>query len=142
MSSADITYAFRNDGPFITDVSMRDQGLQFTCHFDPPVPAPPWPATDGKTITGHASCGQITVDVSGRITSHRSSSSTGATIEVVVVETTLTTHGQVESTTNDIQWWAPSLRLPVHSESKTDGRFGAFGFSSNVTTDLKSARPA
>ncbi len=137
----DLSYLFRTDGPFITDAVTRAQGLEIRCHFDAPVPAPPWPATVGKTITGHAVCGQITVDVTGSITELRKATVDGKSIDVVVIKTTLTTKGQVESTSNDVQWWAPSLRIPVHSESNTTGRFGAFTFRSNVISDLKSATP-
>jgi len=139
--TSDTTIAFRSDGPFITDSVQRASGQTVTCHFDKPVPAPPFPATDGKPISGHANCGQITVDVSGSITGHRTTQLDGQTIEVVVATVTLTTHGQVESTATQTEWWSPALRLTVHSESKVDGRFGAFPFSSNVTSDLKSGQP-
>jgi hypothetical protein len=138
---SDITYAFRTSGPFITATVVRAQGLQYECHFDPGIPAPPWPATDGKPISGHANCGPITVDVSGSITGHRTATVDGKPIDVIVITTTITTHGQIESTSNDVQWWAPSLSLPVHSESKMHGSFGAFAFQSDVTSDLKSTHP-
>ena len=138
---SDTTVAFRADGPFITDTVTRQQQFEVRCHFDPPIAAPPWPATEGKPISGKADCGQIKVEVNGSITGHRTTKLDGADIEVVVATVTIKTTGQVESTTTETQWWAPSLRLTVHTESKSKGSFGAFPFESNVTSDLKSGKP-
>jgi hypothetical protein len=137
----DTTIAFRADGPFITDIVTRAQGLEYRCHFDAPVPAPPWPATDGKPISGHANCGAISVDVSGSITGHQTATVGGKSLDVVVAKATITTHGQVESTSEQEQWWAPSIRIPTHTHTVTNGRFGAFSFKSDVTTDLVSTTP-
>ncbi len=139
--SNDMTYAFRNDGPFVTDTENHQGGLDVKCHFDPPIPAPPWPATDGKPIKGHAVCGQITVDVDGKITGHRSATVDGKAIDVVVSTFTVTTHGQVESTTTTEDWWAASLRIPVHDHATSRGTFGAFAFQADTTRDLKSGTP-
>ncbi|MBA3653290.1 MAG: hypothetical protein H0W70_03760 [Actinobacteria bacterium] len=139
---SDTTVAYRSDGPFITDTVVRQQQLEIKCHFDPAVPAPPWPATDGKPIAGKANCGSTSVDVKGTITGHRTTKLDGADIDVVVATVTITTHGQVESTNTETQWWSPALRLTVHTESHTKGTFsGTFPFESNVTTDLKSGKP-
>jgi len=139
--TGDLTFAFRADGPFVTDTETRQGGLDIKCHFDPPIALPPWPATDGKTLKGHANCGQLTVDVAGSITGHKSVTLEGKSIDVVVIQQTITTHGQVESTSNGEQWWAPSLRIPVHDHSTMSGTFGAFKFQSDTTRDLKSATP-
>ena len=137
----DTTLAFRTDGPFITQIVQRQQQVVITCNFNPPIPAPPWPATDGKPIAGKADCGAVKVEINGSITGHRTTKLDGKDIDVVVATVTVTTHGQVESTGTQTQWWAPSLRLTVHEESHTKGNFGAFPFESSVTADLKSAKP-
>jgi hypothetical protein len=138
----DTTIAFRANGPFITDVVQRQQQFEVKCHFaDPGVPAPPWPADPGKPISGKANCGQIQVEVSGSITGKRTTQLDGQTIEVVVATVTIKTTGQIESTSTETQWWSPALRLTVHSESQTKGRFGAFPFESNIKSDLKSGKP-
>jgi hypothetical protein len=137
----DTTIAFRSDGPFITDTVVRQGGQEIKCHFEPGIPAPPWPATDGKPIKGHANCGTITVDVNGSITGHKTTMLDGKSIEVVVGKVTIKTTGAVESTSEQEQWWAPSIRLPVHTHEVTNGKLGAFAFSSDVTSDLKSGTP-
>jgi hypothetical protein len=141
-AAADTTINFSANGPFITQTIQRAAGQAITCTFDPPgVPAPPWPATDGKKITGHANCGALTADVAGSITGHKNVTLDGKSIEVVVGTVTITTHGQVESTSTQEQWWAPSLRVPTHTHSVTKGTYSGFAFNSDVTTDLKSGVP-
>ena len=49
--------------------------------------------------------------MSGRITGSRQVTLDGRSIEVFVAETTITTHGQLESTGRQVNWFAPSLRL-------------------------------
>jgi hypothetical protein len=137
----DTTMAFRADGPFLTQTVQRAAGMTITCAFNPPVPAPPWPATTGKPITGHANCGQLTADVNGSITGKKNVTLDGKSIEVVVASVTITTHGQIESTSTQEQWWAPSLRIPTHTHTVTRGTYGAFAFNSDITTDLKSGTP-
>ena len=139
---SDTTVAYRADGPFITDTVTRQQQFEIKCHFEPPIPAPPWPATDGKPITGKADCGQIKVEVNGSITGHRTTKLDGVDIEVVVATVTIKTTGDIQSTSTETQWWAPSLRLVTHIESHTKGTLGgAFPFESNTTSDLKSSKP-
>ena len=145
-ASNDTTLAFRSDGMFIVQTVLRQgsggQQLTFTCNFDPGIPAPPWPPAVGKTYGGHGDCGSFTTDVSGRITGSRQVALDGKSIEVFVAETTITTHGQLESTGRQVNWFAPSLRLSVHDESHQKGSYGPFGFSSDGTSDLISAKPA
>ena len=137
----DTIVAFRSDGPFIVEAIQRQQQLVFDCKFDPPIPAPPWPPTTGKPINGHADCGGITAEVTGSITGKKNVTLDGKSIEVIVAQVKIVTHGQVESTSDEERWWAPSIRLNVHTHSKTNGRFGAFAFSGDVTRDLKSGNP-
>jgi hypothetical protein len=137
----DTTMAFRSDGPFITDVVQRQQQLEFRCHFDPAIPAPPWPPDTGKAIKAHANCNGITVDINGTITGKKTVTLDGKPVEVIMGKVTVTTHGQVESTSNREQWWAPSLRLDVHVHDVTTGTAFGFKVNSDVTSDLKSGVP-
>ena len=139
--ASDITYVFRSDGPFIANVVTRASGFEFDCPFDPLLPAPPWPESVGLTISGHSECGSITVDVQGRITGQRTVTLDGESVDVIVVETTTTTYGQINSTATDVQWWAPALALTVHTERHQEGKFAGLAFSSDITSDLVSRYP-
>jgi len=133
----DETMAFRSAGPFLTDVTLRAGAQTITCHFDGDgVPAPPWPADTGKKISGHANCGQVTVDVDGSVVGRRTATVAGQPIDVVDTHFTVTTHGQVESTSTTDASWAPSIRMIVHDHTATNGRFGAIAFQSDTTRDL------
>jgi hypothetical protein len=143
---SDTTFSFQTSGMFITTVVTRmtvgTQTVAFTCTFNPPVPAPPWPPSVGATISGSGSCGSFTAQVTGRIDGTKTVTLDGAPVMVYVVDTTIVTHGQVESTQTQTDWFAPSLRLSVHNESRAKGTYGPFSFSSTLISDLESGRPS
>ena len=113
-----------------------------TCHFDGDgVPAPPWPADNGKKISGHANCGAVTVDIDGSVTGRHTASVAGQPIDVVDTHFTITTHGQVESTSTTDASWAPSIRMIVHDHTVTNGRYGAIAFQADTTRDLLRTTP-
>ncbi len=106
------------------------------------MPAPPWPPV-GVTFTGHGDRGNFTVDVSGRITGSRSVTlADGTAVAAVVIDSSITTHGQVESSVTETDWFAPSLRLSVHTETRGGGTYGFVSYRTDMTADLESARPA
>jgi hypothetical protein len=59
-----------------------------------------------------------------------------------VVETTITTHGSLESQTTQVNWFSPDLRMTTHDESHTTGSYQGFSFTSDQTDDLVSGKPA
>lgn len=138
---ADSTMQFRADGMFILETIVRMGQTEITCTFDPPLAAPPWPATVGATSSGHGECGSFTTDVTSEITEARTVTLDGRTYDAVVVKSIITTSGQFESTTNQIDWFVPELRVSAHTEQDAKGRFGAFTFESTGTSDLLSAIP-
>ena len=145
-SSTDTTFLFKPDGIFLKATSTQSgsgfQSVSFTCTFNPPMPAPPWPPTVGATFAGKANCGDFTTEVKGKVDGTRQATVDGAPVDVFVISVTVVTHGQLESSGTEVQWLAPSTRLVVHDESHQKGSYGPFGFSSDVTSDLVSAKPA
>ena len=143
---SDTTFAFRADGMFILSTVIRatyaGQTAEYTCTFTAPLPAPPWPPAVGKTFSGHADCGNFTADVAGRINGTRQAVVDGSPVDVYVVDSTVDTHGQVESHGTQTDWFAPSLRLTVHSETHQSCTYGVVSFSGDLTADLVSARPS
>jgi hypothetical protein len=142
----DSTFRFATDGVALIRQVIRITNAgtttTFTCTFDPGVPAPPWPPTVGAVFTGHGECGSFTADVSGRIDDRKQVTLDGAPVDVFVISSKLVTHGQVESTATQVDWYAPSLRLPVHSESSASGTYGFVSFQSTGTSDLESGHPS
>jgi hypothetical protein len=145
-SSTDSTFLFKPEGIFLKSTAMQSgsgfQSVTFTCTFNPPVPAPPWPPTVGATFAGKADCGNFTTEVKGKIDGTRKATVDGAPVDVFVATIAIVTHGQLESSGTEVQWFAPSTRLIVHTEGHTKGSYGPFGFGSDVTSDLVSAKPA
>jgi hypothetical protein len=143
---SDTFLAFRPDGVFLTKQILRlaaaGQNFEFTCTFNPPVASPPWPPAVGATFSGKGECGRFTADVSGRISGTRAVQLDGATIETFVIETTVTTSGQLTSTSRLVDWYSKAHRLQVHTESHQEGTYGPFRFTSDLTADLISGRPS
>src|SRR5256885_1259224 len=82
-----------------------------------------WPPAVGRTFADHGDCGSFTTDVSSRIESTRTVTVDGQAVDTFVVQSSITTHGQVESTGSQRDWFSPSLRLSVHEESHQQGTF-------------------
>jgi len=157
-SSSDSTIAFVGGGMFLTQIVEHfyaggpgatagpsgGQRVDYTCVFDAPgLPAPPWPPVVGKKFSGHANCGSFTTDVNASIDMTKSVTLDGAGVTTYVVDASIVTHGQIESKGTEVDWFAPSLRLSVHTESHQSGTFGGFlSFKTDLVSDLVSGRPA
>jgi hypothetical protein len=142
---SDTTLQFRPDGMWITSqiqrVTVAGQTSQFSCGFPTPMPAPPWPPTVGANFTGHGDCGTFTVDVTGRITSTRTVTLDGISVPVFIIESSLTTHGQVQSSATETDWFSPALRLAVHTETHGSGTYGIVSYRTDTVADLESTKP-
>lgn len=138
----DSTVRFGADGMFILDTLLRMGEAEIRCTFDPPLAAPPWPPTVGATSSGHGDCGTaFSTDVTTEITEARTVDLDGRTYDAVVVRSVITTSGQFESKTDQVDWFVPELRMSVHTEQDASGRFGTFTFESHGVSDLLSATP-
>ena len=139
---SDSTMRFGADGMFILDTLVRMGETEIRCTFEPPLAAPPWPPTVGATSSGHGDCGSMfSTDVASEITEARTVDLDGRTYDAVVVRSVITTTGQFESKTDQVDWFVPELRMSVHTEQEMTGRFGTFTFESSGTSDLLSATP-
>lgn len=142
----DTAWRFGADGVYLTRETLRfgqaGATTTFTCDFGSGIASPPWPVRVGATYGGHGDCGNFTVEVSGHIDSQRQVTIDGSTFDVYVMTTKAVTHGQVESTLTEVDWYSPALRLPVHQEQSASGTYGFVSFESQMTSDLESARPA
>lgn len=138
---SDATMRFGPDGIFMLETVVRAGGTEVRCTFDPPLATPAWPPTVGATSSGHGECGAFTTDVTSEITETRTVTLDGRSYDAVVVRSTITTSGQFESTSSQVDWFVPELRLSTHSETTSKGSFGAFTFESAGTSDLLSATP-
>jgi len=118
------------------------QTFSISCSFDPPVEIANWPVQVGYSFSGNGSCGQSTATVRGKVSGTQHTTLDGTTVTAYVIEATVTTQGQIVSTSNETEWVDPVLRLIVHESNDMHGTFGAFTFSSNITRDLVSGNPS
>jgi hypothetical protein len=137
----DVRMRFGDEGMFILEMVLRMGGNEVRCTFDAPVPSPAWPPAEGKTSKGHGSCGSFEIDVDDVITGTHPVTLDGASYTAFVVESTIKTTGSVTSTSHQTDWFVPELRMATHSETDTQGSFGAVSFTSRSTSDLLSATP-
>src|SRR5579884_1568378 len=143
---SDTTLLFRPDGMFIVTTVDRSttggQTVSFTCTFNPPLPSPPWPAKVGSTFAGNGNCGSFTAQVNGRVDGTSQVTLDGASVLTYVIDSTIVTHGSLESTINEQDWFDPAIRFSTHVQTQTKGSYGPFQFSGQSTADLESARPS
>ena len=139
---SDVTVVFEPDGIFLWKTTLRQGGQEITCTFDPRPATPPWPAVVGAKSSGSGDCGTFTIDIKLSITGTKQVTIDGASYDAVVVNTTITTTGQLTSTSTQVEWFVPALRLSTHTGTNSKGKFGTFEFSSKGTSDLVSAKPA
>lgn len=136
--SVDTPVRFGDNGAFLLGTNSRGT----TCPWDPPMPLLPWPVEVGQTFLTKTSCSGADLDVQGKIDSQRSVELDGRAIDVYVVTKAITTHGNLESTGTEVDWFAPSLGLNVHVESHSTGLAKNTTVQSDETDDLVSARPS
>ncbi|GAC1588540.1 MAG: hypothetical protein NVS3B21_04420 [Acidimicrobiales bacterium] len=144
---SDTVVAFRNGGVFLVRLVIRANAggreTTFTCTFDKPLATPPWPPKVGDTYTGHADCGQFTIDVSGRVTAKKEVVLQQVTHHTFELMSALTFHGQLEGSGSQTDWLEPTSSLVLHNESTQNGTYGGVvKFSTHAISDLLSTTPS
>jgi hypothetical protein len=138
---SDTTIRFTAQGPFLLSTTESSPQGNITCTFDPAIPAPAWPAAVGDKFSSTGDCGKFTISVSGAITGQKQVTVGGVAYQVWVIDSTLSLHGEVTGSGSQEDWYSPALRLPVHEYDQLKGSYGAFTFSSTLTSDLVSGTP-
>jgi hypothetical protein len=126
----------------MTEVASGGGPAGFRCTFDPPLVLVAWPPTVGHTASGSTSCQNVDVTYETRITGRTPVTIDGATYEAFVMESTITTTGDFESTTRQVDHFVAELRMSTHTENDIQGTYQAFQFSGHTVADLVSAVPA
>lgn len=144
------TMLFNGSGVFLQTFAQTSLGASLTCRFVSPVPWPPWPLAVGGRFGGHATCSG---DASGTLdvtTGHVDGAQTvplgSGTVATFVVHTVLVAAGSGFSiTVDELDWYAPSLRLNVLTTAKTRGTatlgLDTYHLSSDEGFTLASATP-
>jgi len=132
---------FDRAGILLVETSGGGGPTGFRCTFDPPLTLVAWPPTVGHTASGEADCENVHITYEVRITGQVPVTIDGATYEAFVMESTVTTTGDLESTSEQLDHFVAELRQSVHTESTSEGTFRGVQFSATSTSDLVSATP-
>jgi len=140
------TFVFRDGGVFlrrfVIKTGLAGAGFDFTCDFSPEVPAPPWPAKVGATVSASGNCGTFNAKVDGKISGVEDTQLDGHAVKVWVVELTLALSGQVTGTVHQVDRFAPTLSLSVKENRDMDIRYGFSRYQSSIASVLESGRPS
>jgi hypothetical protein len=109
-----------------------------------PVLLVPEPATPGRawSWTATSTDGKTRVAVSARITRRETMTIGGAATPTSLVTSTLKLTGDVTYTAQLQTWYDPAHRLSVKDHTRGNGTFGGVAFTTDVTSVLRSTRPA
>lgn len=141
---ANTTTQFLPTGPVILSTTEGAGPNGVSCTFSPPIAAPPWPPTVGKTFSSSGNCGSgTTVTIQGRIAgSQVATLKDGETFPVWVIDSTINLSGQITASGTQVDWYSTALRLPVHEQTDVQGVYSGIHFTLHSVSDLVSSRPA
>ena len=119
-------------GPITKEFKLAPPGLAF-----------PQPATVGKAWGWSAvsTDGKTTVNSNFKILRTETIQIGGEAVPTVVVETAVTTDGDVKSTSNGTMWVSEAYRLIVREDGKISGTYGGFAFSGDTSSVMQSTKP-
>jgi hypothetical protein len=138
--------SYRGAGIYVVAQSEQLSGTTISCKFAAPMAWPPSPPTIGVTFSGHASCTSGAVlNITGKIVGNAVLPLNGKSVTTTVVDskavmsvTFLGTRYEVDVT--QVNWYAPTLRMPVQTSTHTV--VPAQGTASDSTYVLESSTPS
>ena len=144
---ADTETQFRPNGPFILSATEAGPQGNTSCTFSPALAAPPWPPVTGATFSSVGNCGSFTVSVQERISGTQTATlKDGETFTIWVIDSTLnvssTSPGGVSGSGTQVDWYSPTLRLPVHEQVDMNGTYNGISFQLHSVSDLVSSHPS
>lgn len=134
---------FGNTGILLVSQKVTSQSVTKEFKPNPPVMFLPYPLTKGQewswkmTSTDNAT----TVDGKFKYVNDETVNVGGTNLKTLVIHATITTGGDVTSTSDQTIWVSPDLRLAVKEHNVSDGKFGQVTFHSDTTRTLKSTKP-
>ena len=134
----------RTDGTYLARLAMTNPA--FSKEFAPasPVLLVPDPATPGRawSWTATSTDGKTKAALTARIARTETVTVGGVSTTTSVVESTLRLTGDITYTGQMQTWYDATHRLTVKDHTKGNGSFGGFAFTTDITSVLRSTRPA
>jgi hypothetical protein len=137
---------YRDGGLYTLAQNEQLAGTTVSCNFGAPLPSPPSPPTIGRSFVGQATCtNQAILGVTGKITANAVVPLDGANVTTAVVGSNLvmavTYQGTpYEADLTQVDWYAPSLRMPVQTAIHLV--IPALSITTDSTYLLESSKPS
>ena len=132
------------DGRYLARLSITNPA--FTKEFVPssPVLLAPEPPTVGRSWTWRTTStdGKTTAALSARIVRTETLAVGGRQTPTYVIESTLQLSGDITYTGRTTTWYDPAHRLPVKDRTRGNGTVSGFAFTTDLTSVLRSTKPA
>jgi hypothetical protein len=134
----------RTTGTYLARLAIANPAFNKEFRFTTPVLLVPEPAAPGRSWswTATSTDGKTTVAVSARITRRENVTVGGVPTPTSLVTSTLKLTGDVTYTAQMQTWYDPAHRLSVKDHSRGNGTFGGVAFTTDITSVLRSTRPA
>jgi hypothetical protein len=134
---------FQADGAYLVDLKLSG-AISKEFKLEPPGLVFPQPATIGKTWTWNAKStdGKTTVKSDFKVVRTETIAIGGEQVPTVVLEATVTTGGDVVSTSKRTIWTSEAYRLVVRQDDKTNGTYSGYAFKFDTSSVLQSTKPA
>ena len=144
-SRVELELEFRGDGVYIRRISTSQQGVAKTFVFDPPALTAPASATPGQKWSWSSTSDDGKTALKGEFEVLETDARVtigGQEISTYKLRSVITTSGDIESQSIEMQWISAEHRLIVKTEGTSSGTFGPFSFSSEYRTQLDSLTPS
>jgi hypothetical protein len=144
-SRMELELEFRGDGVYIRRISTSQQGVSKTFVFDPPALTAPASATPGQKWSWSSTSDDGKTALKGEFEVLETDARVtigGQEISTYKLRSVITTSGDIESQSIEMQWISAEHRLIVKTEGTSSGTFGPFSFSSEYRTQLDSLTPS
>jgi hypothetical protein len=133
--------SFQSTGIALQTESLGLEASTSTCTFAPPVPILPVHPVFGSTTKSHASCGNLSADVTTVDVGTKTIVIGGTNYATLEVRSTIITVGTTPATVTETSWVSPTLRLPLRAVQQTVTTYQGLPYRITTTTDV-TALPA
>ena len=142
--TSETVFRFQPDGAYIVNLKQTTSGLAKEFRADPPVLVLPQPATVGRSWQWDLTStdGATRVHATFKVARTETVTIGGEAVACVVLENTVTTSGDIVSTTTSTIWTSDRYRIVVQQHDVGSGNYGAITFRSDKTSKLQSTRPS
>jgi len=134
---------YQPDGVYLVDLKLSGQ-ISKEFKPNPPGLVFPQPATVGRTFswTATSTDGKTTVKSDFKILRTETIAVGSEQVPTVVLESTVTTSGDLVSTSKGTRWVSEAYRLTVREDTQMQGTYSGFSFNSNTSSVLQSTKPS